>query len=139
MYLLDTNVVSELRLLSRGRGDQNVASWARSIPAITMYLSAITVEEIERGIVLAERSDPRKGSALRSWFEETVLPSFADRTLVVDVAVARRAARLQVPDPISYPDALIGATAIEHGFTLVTRNTKHFRRFAGLSLLDPWD
>ncbi len=138
MYLLDTNVVSELRKVRAGKADRGVAAWATSTPAAQLFISAITLHELEHGVLLAERSDPRKGALLRVWLDTSVLATFAERVLPVDEAVARRAARLHVPDPAPFRDALIGATALEHHLTVVTRNTKDFERFTDLDILNPW-
>lgn len=138
MVLLDTNVVSELRKVRAGKANPGLAEWAVSTPAAAMFLSAITLHELEHGVELAERADPPKGALLRAWLDASVAPAFADRVLSVDGAVARRAARLHVPDPVPFRDALIAATALEHRLTVVTRNTRDFERFAGLDVLDPW-
>lgn len=138
MYLLDTNVVSELRKVRAGKAHPGVAEWATSTPAAQLFLSAITLHELEHGVLLAEHSDPRKGALLRIWLDTSVAPAFADRVLPIDEAIARRAARLHVPDPAPFRDALIGATALEHRLTVVTRNAKDFERFADLDVLNPW-
>ena len=137
MYLLDTNVVSELRKTNSDRADRLVTAWARSIAAESMFLSAISVLELERGTLLMERRDPAQGAMLRSWMENLVMPSFAGRILPVDTPVALRCAALHVPDPKSYRDALIAATALVHGMTVVTRDTADFAP-TGVPLLDPW-
>lgn len=138
MYLLDTNVVSELRKAKSGKASPKVIEWARSVPPASLYLSAITVLEIELGILLIERKDAAQGAQLRSWMSSHVLPSFADRILPVDTAVALRCARLHVPDLGAERDMLIGATALAHGFTLVTRNVADFKGIE-LQLLNPWE
>ena len=137
MYLLDTNVVSELRKTQTNKADRNVTAWARSLPSESMFLSAISVLELERGTLLMERRDAFQGAMLRSWMENLVLPSFAGRILPVDTAVALRCATLHVPDPQSYRDALIAATALVHGMTVVTRNVSDFEP-AGVAILNPW-
>lgn len=137
MYLLDTNVVSELRKAGTGRADPAVTSWAASVDPIVLYLSVITVMEIEIGILRLERHDSAQGELLRSWLERQVLPAFAGRILPVDVAVARRCARMLVPNPKADRDALIAAIAEERGLTVVTRNTSDFLA-TGVRLLDPW-
>jgi predicted nucleic acid-binding protein len=137
MYLLDTNVVSELRKIRLGRADAHVADWADSIDASLMYLSVITVQELEIGVLLAERRDPKQGAIFRSWLNDHVLPAFADRILAVDTAVAQRSARLHVPDPRPVRDALIAATALVHGMTVVTRNVADFTPTA-VPTLNPW-
>ena len=137
MYLLDTNVVSELRKVSSGRADKNLAAWAAGVPASGLFLSAITLLELELGVLLTEPRDARQGALLRAWLDHRILPTFAQRVLVVDAEVARRCARLHVPDPHSERDALIAATALVHGMTLVTRNVTDFIR-TGARLLNPW-
>jgi predicted nucleic acid-binding protein len=138
MFVLDTNVVSELRKIRLGRADKNVARWADGVETAALYLSAITVQELEIGVLLAERRDPSQGVVFRTWFEDRVLPVFAGRILPVDAAVARRSAALHVPNPASYRDSLIAATAIVHKMTLVTRNTADFQA-SGVSLVNPWE
>lgn len=137
MFLLDTNVVSELRKVRGGKADPHVAAWSRAIPGGELYLSVVVVQELEIGILLLERRDSRQGALLRTWLEEHLLPGFANRILPVDTGVARRSAALHVPDPRPYRDGLIAATALMHGMTLVTRNVDDFER-TGLTLLNPW-
>lgn len=138
MFVLDTNVVSELRKVRLGKANPQVAVWADAIEPITLHISAITVLELEVGVLLAERRDAKQGRILRIWLEDHVLPEFRDRTLPVDVAVAQRCARLHVPDPRSDRDAFIAATALVHGMTVVTRNVDDFAA-TGVNLLNPWD
>jgi predicted nucleic acid-binding protein len=137
MFLLDTNVISELRKVRAGKADRNVAAWARSIPAASLFLSAIVIQELEIGILLAERRNPPQGAILRAWLDEHVLPAFSGRILPVDTAVARRGAALHVPDPRPIRDGLIAATALVHGMTVVTRNAADFAP-TGVSILNPW-
>jgi toxin FitB len=136
-YLLDTNVVSELRKAKAGKADPNVATWAARVPLISLFISVITVQELEIGVLLAERRDAAKGALLRSWLEGHVLPTFTDRILPIDTAVARRSATLHVPDPRPVRDVLIAATALVHSLTVVTRNVSDFEP-AGVKLFDPW-
>jgi hypothetical protein len=138
MYLLDTNVVSELRKVKAGRADPRVKAWSERVDAASMSLSSITVLELELGALLMERRDRRQGAVLRSWLEKQILSAFAGRILVVDVPVARKAAALHVPNPRPNRDALIAATALVHGRTVVTRNVRDFESI-GVSLLNPWD
>lgn len=112
MYLLDTNVVSELRKAKSSKADANVMEWAASIPPLSLFLSCISMLELD-------------------------LPAFAGRILAVDVAVAQRCAKLHVPDRRSDRDALIAATALTHGLTVVTRNIADFES-TGVLIVDPW-
>ena len=137
MFVLDTNVVSELRKVRLGRANVQVARWADTVDAITLYISAITVLELELGVLLMEHRDAKQGRGLRNWLDEHVLPEFADRILPVDAVVARRCAHLHVPDPRSERDALIAATALVHGMTIVTRNASDFAA-TGVKVFDPW-
>jgi toxin FitB len=137
MFLLDTNVVSELRKARAGKADKNVVVWAATASAASMYVSVITVQELELGVLLAERRDPSRGVVLRRWLEEQVLPAFAERILPVDTAVARRSALLHVPDPRPVRDSLIAATALIHAMSVVTRNVADFMPM-GVEIIDPW-
>jgi toxin FitB len=137
MYLLDTNIVSELRKAKSGKADKNVVSWANSVSAPSLYLSVITILELEMGLLLVERRDPVQGSVLRSWLNVHVLPAFSERIIAVDTAVALCCAKLHVPDPRSDRDAIIAATALVHGMTVVTRNTDDFEP-TGVETLNPW-
>ncbi len=137
MFILDTNVVSELRKVAAGKADPGVAAWAASTPSGSMYISAITVLELELGVLAIERQDAPSGKVLRSWLDSRVLPTFAERTLSVDTAVAVRCAGLHVPDPRAERDALIAATALVHGMAVVTRNVRDFEPM-GVDLLNPW-
>lgn len=136
MYLLDTNVVSELRKAGTGRADPAVTSWAAAVDPLDLYLSVITIMEIEIGVLRLERRDSTRGELLRSWLEHQVLTAFAGRILPVNITVARRCARMLVPDPKADRDALIAATAEAQGLTVVTRNTSDFQA-TGVRLLDP--
>ena len=135
MFVLDTNVVSELR--RPDKANPNVIAWARNKPAATFYISAITVLELEIGILLMARKDTKQGAALRSWFDKQLLPHFDGRILPIDKAVAQRCARLHVPNPSAERDALIAATALVHGMTVVTRNQADFVAL-NVQLLNPW-
>ena len=135
-YLLDTNVVSELRKPEH-RGDVNVRTWAGSRAPADLYLSVVTIMEIEIGIGRLHRRDPLQAGLLQVWLEERVLEVFAGRILPLDLAVARRAAHLHIPDPSPERDAMIAATATVHGLTVVTRNTADFEGL-GVALINPW-
>ena len=134
-YLLDTNVVSALRV--RGR-NQPVEAWAASVPVGDLFVAAFTIAEVERGVMAKERSDAKQGAILRRWFDENVLPTFADRVLPFDLSAARILATYRVPEHAPFDDALIAAVAEVAGTTVVTRNTRHFEPL-GVPCLNPWD
>lgn len=137
MFLLDTNVISELCKVRSGKADQNVARWADRVDAAELFVSAITLQELEIGILLAERKDAPKAAILRTWMNLHVLPAFAERILPVDTAVALRSALLHIPEPRPVRDALIAATALVHGMPVVTRNVSDFEP-TGVVVINPW-
>ena len=137
MYLLDTNVISELRKAYAGKADANVVAWADSVYAHDLFISVMSIQEIEIGVQRIERRDATQGRVLRRWLEERVLAAFADRILPVDLTVARAAAELHVPNPRPVHDALIAATGRIHHLTIVTRNTADFEA-TGVQLINPW-
>ena len=138
MFVLDTNVVSELRKVRLGRADANVANWADSVNAADLYLSVITLQELEIGVLLAEHRDPKQGAVFRTWLNNHVLPAFEGRILPVDTAVALRSAKQHAPNPYSFRDGLIAAPALVHSMTVVTRNLADFEG-TGVAMLNPWD
>ncbi len=138
MFVLDTNVVSELRKVRAGKANPGVAEWASGVPSGQLFVSVITIHELEHAVLLAERADPERGAVLRTWLDDSVAPAFASRVLAIDEPVARRAAALHVPAPAPFRDALIGATALVHRMAVVTRNVRDFERFGGLDVVDPW-
>lgn len=137
MHLLDTNVVSELRKLRTGRMDAQVERWAKASSAGQFYISVITLMELEAGVLLVARRDPAQAAVLRAWMSDQVIPGFAGRILAVDEATAVRCAALHVPDPRPERDALIAATALVHGMTVVTRNVADFSPM-GVPVFNPW-
>lgn len=137
LYLLDSNVVSELRKASSGKADANVVQWASTVSSESLCLSVISIMEIQLGIRLLARRDPAQAERLRRWFTSILVPTFGKRIFNVDVDVALACASLHVPDPRPERDALIAATALVHGACLVTRNTRDFHN-TGLTLVDPW-
>ena len=137
MYVLDTNVVSELRKIRLGKANRHVAKWADRIDAADLFLAVITIQELEIGVLLAERRDPPQGAMFRIWLDKHVMPAFVGRILPVDTVVALRSARLHVPDPRPVRDGLIAATALAHGMTVVTRNVADFEP-TGVAILNPW-
>ncbi len=138
MFVLDTNVVSELRKAKAGKADRGMVSWASGVLPEDLFVSVITILELETGVLLVQRRDPKQGALIRSWLDQQVLPAFSGRVLSVDTAVAQRCAALHVPDPRSERDALIAATAMVHNMTVVTRNVADFQA-TGVPLLNPWD
>ena len=137
MILLDTNFVSELRKIALGRADPQVARWDRQQKADQLFLSVMSLYEIEKAILLQERRNPKQSAVLRNWLDGTLIPAFAGRIIAVDVPVAAMAARLQIPNPRPIADSLIAATAIIHGLTIATRNTADFSGLP-VALFNPW-
>ena len=136
MYILDTNVISELRKARKTH--PNVRKWAERLPAASLYISVISVLELEIGILLVDRRDKQQGAILRAWMDRHVLPTFSGRVLAIDTDVAQRCATLHVPNPRSDRDALIAATALVHGLTVAPRNVADFER-TGVGVLNPWE
>lgn len=133
-YLLDTNVVSALRVRGRHRA---VEDWAVAIPLVDQLVTATTIAEIERGVIAKQRSDASQGEILRRWFDQHVLPAFADRVLPFDLAAARILATYRVPEHAPFDDALIAAVSQSNNLTVATRNTKHFDPL-GVPCINPW-
>lgn len=133
-YLLDTNVISEIR---KGRRcDPGVASWIAEISSEDIYLSVLSLGEIRKGIEGIRRRDASTAEALERWLRQ-VLADHADRILPIDEAVAQLWGRFNVPDPLPVLDSLLAATASVHGLTLVTRNLKDVER-TGVACLNPF-
>lgn len=137
MYLLDTNVVSELRKIHPGKAHPNVKTWFDSIDGADVYLSVITLQELEIGVMLLERKDPAQARLLRHWVEGYVIPVFGDNVLDVTREVAVASARYYIPDSKPARDSLIAATAEVHRMTMVTRNVSDFEPM-GVKILNPW-
>ena len=136
MFLLDTNVISELR--RPDKANRNVVAWATALPAASFFISAITILEIELGALIIARKDTAQGAFLRAWIDHQILVRFEGRVLPIDTVVAQRCARLHVPDPRAERDALIAATALVHGLTVATRNVPDFEP-TGVALVNPWE
>ncbi|MFM2371512.1 MAG: hypothetical protein RIS85_1234 [Pseudomonadota bacterium] len=138
MFLIDTNVISESRKTRSGRANPEVVAWLRATDPSTTFISAMSLFELELGVVRIERRDPEQGAKLRNWLDQVIKPGFAGRVLAMDSAVAIACAKLHVPDPVSERDGWIAATAIVHGLTVVTRNVGDFVA-TGVPLLNPWE
>ena len=136
MLLLDTNILSELRRPHKAH--PLVLQWARQVRVQDMYISVISILEIEMGILRVQRHDAAQSKILLDWLERQILPQFQGRILDVNVAIARRCAALHIPNPQAERDALIAATALSHNMTVVTRNTKDFVA-TGVLLFNPFD
>ncbi len=130
-------MISELRRLGDGKADARVVAWVSDRNAADFYVSALTLMELEIGILRIERRNVKQGAQLRAWMDRYVLPEFLPRTLPVNSTVALKCAQLHVPDPRAEREALVAATAIVHGMTVVTRNVADFR-IAGADAIDPW-
>jgi predicted nucleic acid-binding protein len=137
MFILDTNIVSELRKARNGRADTNVVAWATAVPAVSLFVSAITIHELELGVLQLERKDPTQGSILRHWLDNQVMTAFADRIIDVGAKIARRSAALHVPVTRPFRDSLIAATGLVHSMTIVTRNVADFEH-TGVDVINPW-
>jgi len=137
VFLIDTNVISEIRKAGTGKADANVIAWASSVDAAEMFLSSITIMELQSGILLAKRKDKQKGAILEDWLHSKIIPEFKERVLPFGLAESLCCAALHVPDRYPERDAMIGATAIIYDMTVVTRNVKDFP--ATVSLLNPWE
>jgi len=137
-FILDTNAISELRKVQAGKGNANVTTWSKRLDVSSCFISVITLMELEIGVSLMEKKDPRQGSILRAWFNQAILLEFKGRVLPVNAAVALHCAKFHVPHPASDRDALIGATALVYQMTVVTRNVSDFKHF-GIPIFNPWE
>ncbi len=137
MLLLDTNVISELRKVSRGQVHPNFAAWAKTLRWSDLYLSAITIHELEIGVSRLAQYDAMQADILRDWLDNKVLQRFASRILPVDTAVATHSARILLPRTRPLEDALIAATAYVHRMKIVTRNQADFEDY-DIEVVNPW-
>ncbi|MDR6626029.1 PIN domain-containing protein [Caulobacter segnis] len=135
MHLLDTEVVYALREAKSGRADAALTAWASGAARTSLFVSALTLLELETAVARAERKDKAQGTALRDWLDNRVAPAFDGRILPIDAAVVRRRASVPLSDG---RDALLAATALEHGLTLATRDLAAFAKVVRLKLLNPW-
>jgi hypothetical protein len=133
-YLLDTNVISELR---KRNPDPRVLAWYATVTSAEIFVSALTIGEIRLGIERLRRKDGTQADALEQWLHG-LQASYGDRIINVDAAVAEAWGRLNVPDPLPVIDGLLAASARARGWTLVTRNTADLAR-SGVALLNPFD
>ena len=136
-YLLDTNVISELRKIGDGKADLNVVAWIGAEDTISFFISAITILHLERGVLSVQRRDAAQGARLRAWLDNHIRPEFSGRILPVDDEIATRCAHLHIPNRRNEADALIAATGLVHGLTVVTRNVRDFEG-TGVVMIDPW-
>lgn len=134
MYLLDTSIVSELRHARAGQTDAGLTRWAAGIDTQNLFISALSLMELEAAVMQAERRDKVAAAGLRGWLDHQVMKAFDARILPIDAAVSRRCAHLAIGDT---RDALLAATALVHGLTLVTRNVAAYRP-GRVKLFNPW-
>lgn len=137
MYLLDTNVISESRKMAKGNANQGVMDWLSTVSEHEIFTSAVVMMELERGVLRLERKDIPQGQLLRYWFEQEICPAFQNQILTIDQETARICAKLHIPEHAPENDVWIAASAIQHNFTLVTRNTADFMR-TGVKLFNPF-
>jgi predicted nucleic acid-binding protein len=138
MFVIDTNVISEIRKVKSGRADKNVAQWAKRVDLSLCYLSVVTIHELEVGIFQAELKDKQKGKTLRNWLNTQVLPTFSKRIIEISLPIIRQSATLNSPKLRPFRDCLIASTALVYGMSVVTRNAADFES-TGVTLINPWD
>lgn len=134
-FLLDTNVVSELR--KRERCAPKVDAWVRTIPQEQIFISVLVIGELKQGVLLKRRNDPESAAVLERWFT-SLIDLYAQRILPVTIQIAQEWGKLSAVRPIPPEDGLMAATASVHGLTLVTRNVRNVAGL-GVDLLNPWN
>lgn len=137
MFLLDTNIISEMRKIEQGKGHRGVTAWVANTPAPQICTSAIVMMELERGVLAMERKDVAQGQRLRNWLENVVKKRFSNNILPIDAHTAEICAKLHIPDRSPENDAWIAAQALQHGLTVVTRNEKDFADL-GVRVFNPF-
>lgn len=137
MFLVDTNIISEMRKIEQGKGNIGVTDWVANTPSHQICTSAVVMMELERGVLSMERKDVEQGKRLRNWIENVVKNRFSDKILAIDATTAGICARLHIPDRSPENDAWIAAQAIQHGLTVVTRNEKDFAEL-GVQVWNPF-
>ncbi|WP_339779799.1 type II toxin-antitoxin system VapC family toxin [uncultured Thalassospira sp.] len=138
MYLLDSDVIVELRKAGSEKANENVVKWANSVPTAGTFLSAITILELEIAILEFEWQDEERGAIMRKWLDDHVIPAFDGRVLPINEKVARKCAQFHSRGSHSEGATLLAATALVHGLTVVTRNIDEFKP-TGVTLCNPWD
>lgn len=135
-YLLDTNVVSELR--KKSRAHPNVKRWQSNQPSWEQWISVISLMEVRIGVVRALKTDPSFAEILDEWYRSQLVPAYSGRILFVDLITAEKRAEFEKQRTLSYSDALIAATAATRGMIVVTRNISDFAGL-GIDLVNPWE
>lgn len=139
MYLLDTNVISQIRKVNHPKCPPIFKTWFDKVDLNHCYLATITLFEIERGILQKAHKDKMQADMIRHWFEHQIKPEFAERVLSLDMPNALKTAYFHVPNPAPLIDSFLAGIAISHELILVTRNTKDFIGFDGIKLLNPFE
>lgn len=137
MYLLDTNIISEMRKVKQGKADNVFTEWLAQVDVDKFYISVVSVMELERGVLRIENKDAKQGEILRNWLDKLLVQMFSGRVLDINHQTAIICANLHVPNKSPENDSWIAATAIQHNLTLITRNTKDFKH-ANVKLFNPF-
>lgn len=139
MYLLDTNVISEIRKIRNGKANQGVAEWFFTTPLDELFLNDIVLLEVKQGALLARHNnDLIKAQMLDDWADNQLPKQFGERILPISRHICLIASTLHIPNPRDRHDALIGVTALAHNLILVSRNQKDFKNIDGLKFFNPF-